>query len=77
MKKETLKPVEEIGSELGADSLAYTSIESLIEAIGFDTCRGCIDFPDGYPSEWKKDVIEMFKKIKKVNVPIMSVVVGS
>ncbi len=60
-----IKTCEEIGRELGADSLAYTSIESLTEAIGFDTCRGCIDFPDGYPSEWKNDVIEMFKKDKK------------
>jgi amidophosphoribosyltransferase len=60
-----IKTCEEIGKEIGADSLAYTSIESLTEAIGFDTCRGCIDFPEGYPIEWKNDVIEMFKKDKK------------
>jgi len=64
-KEGNVKTCEEIGRELGADSLAYTSIESLTETIGFDTCRGCIDFPDGYPSEWKIDVLEMFKKDKK------------
>jgi amidophosphoribosyltransferase len=60
-----IKTCEEIGKEIGADSLAYTSIESLTETIGFDTCCGCIDFPDGYPSEWKKDVLKMFKNDKK------------
>ena len=60
-----IKTWDEIGKEIGADSLAYTSMKSLREAIGFDTCRGCIDFPDGYPFEWKDDVIKLFKKDKK------------
>ena len=56
-----IKPVDEITKEIGADSLAYTSIKRLRKAIGFDTCRGCIDFPDGYPEEWKEDVTQLFK----------------
>ncbi len=60
-----IKTWDEIGKEIGADSLAYTSIDSLTEAIGFDTCKGCIDFPEGYPVEWKKDVLKMFKNDKK------------
>jgi len=64
-EKGKIKTWDKIGKEIGADSLAYTSMESLREAIGFDTCRGCIDFPDGYPSEWKEDVIKLFKKDKK------------
>jgi len=59
-----IKTWDEISEEIGADSLAYTDIESLTKAIGFDTCRGCIEFPDGYPAEWKKDVLEMFKNDK-------------
>jgi len=60
-----IKTWDEIAKEIGADSLAYTSIKSLKEAIGFDTCCGCIDFPDGYPSEWREDIIKLFKKDKK------------
>ena len=60
-----IKSWDEINKEIGADSLAYTSMKSLREAIGFDTCRGCIDFPNGYPSEWKEDVVKLFKKDKK------------
>ena len=64
-EKGRIKTQDEIGKEIGADSLAYTSMKSLKEAIGFKTCRGCIDFPDGYPSEWKEDILELFKKDKK------------
>jgi amidophosphoribosyltransferase len=60
-----IKTWDEIAKEIGADSLAYTELKSLTEAIGFDTCRGCIDFPDGYPAEWKEDVLKMFKNDKK------------
>ena len=60
-----IKTPEEIGKEIGADSLAYTSMKSLKEAIGSKTCRGCIDFPDGYPTEWKDDILKLFKKDKK------------
>jgi glutamine phosphoribosylpyrophosphate amidotransferase len=56
-----IKPINEITKEIGADSLAYSSIERLTKAIGFDICRGCIDFPDGYPEEWKEDVTQFFK----------------
>ena len=56
-----IKSWEEIGKEIEADSLCYTSMENLKKAIGFDICRGCIDFPDGYPSEWKEDVTKLFK----------------
>jgi amidophosphoribosyltransferase len=60
-----IKSWEQIAEEIGADSLAYTSIKGLKEAIGFDVCRGCIDYPDGYPVEMRKDVIELFKRDKK------------
>ena len=56
-----IKSWDEINKEIGADSLAYTSIESLKEAIGFNICRGCIYFPDGYPVEWKEEIINLFK----------------
>lgn len=61
-KKGNIKKYNEIANEIGADSLAYISMSGLREAIGFDTCRGCIDFPNGYPSEMKNDVLELFKK---------------
>ena len=63
-KNGKIKSVDEIGDEIGADSLAYTSMGSLKKAIGFDICRGCIDFPDGYPKEWREDVIRLFKNDK-------------
>jgi amidophosphoribosyltransferase len=50
---------DSIAKEIGADSLAYISIEGLRQAIGFDTCKGCIDFPNGYPEEMHKDTIKM------------------
>ena len=61
-KDGSIKPVNEICKEIGADSLGYLSIKGLQKAIGFETCRGCIDFPNGYPKEMQKDVLEMFKK---------------
>lgn len=60
-----IKSWDQIAAEIGADSLAYTNINGLKEAIGFDVCRGCIDFPDGYPKEMRKDVMELFKRDKK------------
>jgi len=57
-----IKTCEKIAEEIGADSLGYISIDRLKRAIGFDICQGCIDFPDGYPSEMQKDVLEFFKK---------------
>jgi glutamine phosphoribosylpyrophosphate amidotransferase len=60
-----IKTWDQICKEIGADSLAYTTIESLTKVIGSDICRGCIDFPDGYPSEWKKEVLALYKLDKK------------
>ena len=57
-----IKSWEEIAEEIGADSLAYISHESLKEAIGLNPCMGCIDFPDGYPREMRKDVEKLFMK---------------
>jgi len=60
-----IKNSSEIAEEIGADSLEYISMDGLKKAIGFDICRGCIDFPDGYPSEMKEDVIKLFKADRK------------
>jgi len=57
-----IKTCEKIAEEIGADSLGYISIDGLKRTIGFDICRGCIDFPGGYPSEMQKDVLTFFKK---------------
>ena len=64
-KEGNMKDVKEINKDIGADSLAYCSIESLNKAIGFDTCKGCIDFPGGYPKEMKEDVLNLFRQDKK------------
>ena len=64
-KNGRIKTWEEIAKEIGADSLAYTTIEALKQAIGSDICKGCIEFPDGYPEEWKEDVLKLFKKDRK------------
>jgi len=64
-EKGDIKTWEQIAKEIGAESLAYTTIESLKKAIGSDICSGCINFPDGYPSEWKEDVKKLFKMDKK------------
>ena len=57
-----IKTCEKLVEEIGADSLGYISIAGLKKAIGFDICRGCIDFPGGYPAEMQKDVLKLFKK---------------
>lgn len=62
---DNIKTWEEIAEEIGADSLAYTSINELRKAIGSDFCRGCVDFPGGYPAEMNKDVINLFKIDRK------------
>ena len=64
-KNGEIKTVEKINKDIGADSLAYSSIESLKKAIGFETCRGCIDFPNGYPKDMIKDVKKLFKQDKQ------------
>ncbi len=60
----SIKSWDNIAKEIGADSLAYISKKSLREAIGFDICMGCIDFPDGYPSEMREDVTKFLKNDK-------------
>ncbi len=56
---------DKIAKEIDADSLSYISMDGLKKAIGFDTCRGCIDFPNGYPKDMQKDVIELYNKDRK------------
>jgi len=60
-----IKKWDDIAEEIGADSLFYTSMEGLKKAIGSDICRGCIDFPNGYPNEWKDEVKNLFKNDKQ------------
>ncbi len=55
-----IKTWETIANEIGADSLAYTSIEDLKAAIGSDVCKGCIEFPEGYPPAMQKDVVKFY-----------------
>jgi len=64
-KNGKIKAWNKISQEIGADSLGYISIDGLKKAIGFDICRGCIDFPDGYPSEMQNDVKNLFKNDRK------------
>jgi amidophosphoribosyltransferase len=59
-----IKSVDAIAEEIDVDSLGYISIEGLKRAIGSEICKGCIDFPDGYPSEMQNDVKKMFKNDK-------------
>jgi amidophosphoribosyltransferase len=61
----TIKSWDDIAKEIGADSLTYISMDGLKEAIGMDICRGCIDFPDGYPPEMREQVAKLFTKDKK------------
>jgi amidophosphoribosyltransferase len=60
-----IKSWDAIVDEIGADSIAYTSFRNLHKAIGFDTCMGCINFPQGYPTEWKDEVTTLFNKDKQ------------
>ena len=56
----TIKTWDQMAKEIGADSLAYTSIEDLKTAIGSDVCKGCIEFPEGYPHNMQKDVMTFY-----------------
>ncbi|MBU0497227.1 MAG: amidophosphoribosyltransferase [Candidatus Thermoplasmatota archaeon] len=60
-----IKKWDDIAKEINADSLGYISINGLRDAIGFDICRGCIDFPKGYPPEMREDVTKLFGKDRK------------
>jgi glutamine phosphoribosylpyrophosphate amidotransferase len=55
---------DDICEEIGADSLAYIQNNDLEKIIGFPICRGCIDFPTGYPKELQKDVLRLYAKDK-------------
>ncbi|MFH1101985.1 MAG: amidophosphoribosyltransferase [Methanobacteriota archaeon] len=59
-----IKKWDAIAKEINADSLAYISINGLKKAIGFDICRGCIDFPDGYPPEMHDDIVRLSQNNK-------------
>ena len=59
-----IKNWDEIAGEIGADSVAYLSIDGLRKAIGFDICKGCIEFPEGYPEEMREDVKIMYQNDK-------------
>ena len=61
-KDGTIKTVEEINQEVGADSLGYISIEGLQQAVGSKICKGCIEFPNGYPPNMQDDVKKLFEK---------------
>jgi amidophosphoribosyltransferase len=63
-KQGNLRKIDDIAKEIGADSLGYLSLEGLKQAIGFKTCRGCIDFPDGYPPKMQQDVQTLYKHDK-------------
>jgi amidophosphoribosyltransferase len=60
------KDWEVIAKEIGADSLAYGSIDIIKNVItksnGFNICTGCLDFPNGYPPDMRDDVSELIKK---------------
>jgi amidophosphoribosyltransferase len=65
-KDNNLKDWKKIAKEIGADSLAYGSIEMLNRIITkkkfkFKICTGCLNFPGGYPPEMRKDVVELIK----------------
>lgn len=60
-----IKSWDQIAMEIEADSLGYISIESLREAIGFEICKGCIEFPGGYPPEMQQDFKKLFKHDKR------------
>jgi amidophosphoribosyltransferase len=60
--KGNIKSWDNISKEINADSLAYNNPSDLEKVIGFPVCKGCIDFPSGYPKELQHDVIRLFKK---------------
>ncbi len=60
-----IKTPKQIAKEIGADSLGYLSMEGLKKAIGSEICKGCIEFPEGYPPEMQEDMKKLFKNDKK------------
>jgi len=59
-----IKTWDQICKQIGADSLAYIESDDLEKVIGFPVCKGCVDFPNGYPKELKKTVLELYEKDK-------------
>lgn len=60
-----MKKWEDIAKEINADSLAYGTIKIIRDIITqnkFNICTGCLDFPNGYPPNMRKDVVELIKK---------------
>jgi amidophosphoribosyltransferase len=64
-KNGSIKTWKQIADEIHADSLEYISMNGLKEAIGMNICKGCIDFPDGYPPEMQEKVTHLFANDKK------------
>ncbi|MGQ0535637.1 MAG: amidophosphoribosyltransferase [Methanobacteriota archaeon] len=57
--------VDEIGRELGADSIAYLSVDGLVKAIGHDKgdlCLGCLtgEYPIDVPGEKRREQATLF-----------------
>jgi len=63
--KGNIRAWDDICEEIDADSLAYIENEDLEKVIGFPLCRGCIDFPSGYPKELIADVKRLYEKDEK------------
>lgn len=62
-----MKDWKEIAKEIGADSLAYGSVEMISKIITknkfkFKICTGCLNFPHGYPPVMREDFAELIKK---------------
>ncbi len=60
-EKNEFRSWDDITLDIGADSLGYSSLAALNRAIkgttdDFDICTGCLDFPNGYPPDMRKDV---------------------
>lgn len=54
--------VEQIRAKIGADTLAYLSVDDLVEAVGLgkeNTCLGCVT--DKYPTEFGNKISTMIK----------------
>jgi glutamine phosphoribosylpyrophosphate amidotransferase len=64
-KNGAIKTWKQIADEIHADSLEYISMNGLKEAIGMNICKGCIDFPKGYPPEMQEQVTQLFAHDKK------------
>ncbi len=55
--------VEEIRKMVGADSLAYVSVDDLVASIGLkksDLCLGCVS--GDYPTKWGNEIAALLKK---------------